>query len=35
VFGDLIDQPRFVEAYREALTSLHTVGALATVRRYC
>ena len=35
IFGDLIDQPLFVEAYREALTSLHTVGALETVRRFC
>ena len=35
IFGDLIDQPRFVEAYRQALTSLHTVGALETVRRFC
>ena len=35
VFGDLIDQPRFVEAYRSALASLHTVGALETVRRCC
>jgi len=35
VFGDLIDQPRFVEAYRSALASLHTVGALETVKRYC
>jgi mannitol 2-dehydrogenase len=34
IFGDLIDQPRFVEAYREALTSLLTVGALETVRRF-
>ncbi len=34
VFGDLIDQPRFVAAYREALTSLHRVGALETVRGY-
>jgi mannitol 2-dehydrogenase len=35
LFGDLVDQPRFVAAYREALTSLHTVGARATVQRYC
>ena len=25
---------RFVAAYREALASLHAVGALETVRRY-
>ena len=35
IFGDLIDQPRFVKAYREALTSLYAVGALETVRRFC
>ena len=35
VFGDLIEQPRFVAAYREALTSLYAVGALETVRRIC
>ncbi|TLP44236.1 mannitol dehydrogenase family protein [Cohaesibacter sp. CAU 1516] len=34
VFGDLVDQPRFVSAYRQALDSLHTVGALETVRRF-
>jgi mannitol 2-dehydrogenase len=34
VFGDLIDEPRFVEPYREALASLHQAGALATVRRF-
>jgi mannitol 2-dehydrogenase len=32
VFGDLIDHPRFVKAYTDALTSLHQVGAVATVR---
>ncbi|WP_265520801.1 mannitol dehydrogenase family protein [Oerskovia flava] len=31
VFGDLADEPRFVEAYLTALTSLHTRGAAATV----
>ena len=31
VFGDLADQPRFVEAYTEALASLHERGARATV----
>ncbi|WP_114011025.1 mannitol dehydrogenase family protein [Cohaesibacter intestini] len=34
VFGDLVDQPRFVSAYRQALDSLHSVGALETVRRF-
>ncbi|MET0701066.1 MAG: mannitol dehydrogenase family protein [Mycobacterium sp.] len=31
VFGDLVDQPRFVEAYRWALDSLHSDGARATL----
>ncbi|MDN5763265.1 MAG: mannitol dehydrogenase family protein [Microlunatus sp.] len=31
LFGDLTDQPRFVEAYLRALDSLHTRGAAATV----
>ncbi|MFI5778998.1 mannitol dehydrogenase family protein [Nocardia sp. NPDC051570] len=31
VFGDLIDQPRFVRAYTAALESLHTRGARATL----
>jgi mannitol 2-dehydrogenase len=31
LFGDLADQPRFVEAYTTALDSLHAKGALATV----
>ncbi|EHI12113.1 mannitol dehydrogenase family protein [Mycolicibacterium thermoresistibile] len=31
IFGDLVDQPRFVEAYRWALESLHRVGARATL----
>ena len=35
LFGDLADEPRFVDAYREALASLHSAGALETVRRYC
>ena len=34
VFGDLCDNPRFVEAYTEALTSLYEVGAKETVRRF-
>ncbi|MGV9945425.1 mannitol dehydrogenase family protein [Rhodococcus aetherivorans] len=32
VFGDLADQPRFVEAYLWALGSLHRVGARATLQ---
>ena len=32
LFGDLAEQPRFVEAYRWALDSLHERGAAATVR---
>jgi mannitol 2-dehydrogenase len=32
LFGDLVDEPRFVDAYRGALNSLHTKGALETVR---
>jgi mannitol 2-dehydrogenase len=31
LFGDLVDHPRFVEAYVEALDSLHAQGAHATV----
>ena len=31
VFGDLADQPRFLAAYLEALTSLHERGARATL----
>ncbi|HZA12168.1 mannitol dehydrogenase family protein [Mycobacterium sp.] len=31
VFGDLVDQPRFVDAYAWALESLHRNGAHATV----
>jgi mannitol 2-dehydrogenase len=31
LFGDLVDEPRFVEAYLTALDSLHTRGARATV----
>ncbi|MEU7632808.1 mannitol dehydrogenase family protein [Nocardia sp. NPDC049220] len=31
VFGDLIDEPRFVTAYLAAMNSLHTRGARATV----
>lgn len=31
VFGDLVDEPRFVAAYMLALDSLHTRGAHATV----
>jgi mannitol 2-dehydrogenase len=31
LFGDLVDEPRFVEAYRSALRSLHERGARATL----
>jgi mannitol 2-dehydrogenase len=31
IFGDLIDEPRFVAAYRAALDSLHARGARATL----
>jgi len=31
LFGDLVDSPRFVAAYRAALTSLHERGARATL----
>jgi mannitol 2-dehydrogenase len=31
LFGDLVDVPRFVEAYRSALRSLHERGARATL----
>jgi mannitol 2-dehydrogenase len=31
LFGDLADDPRFVEAYRSALNSLHERGARATL----
>jgi mannitol 2-dehydrogenase len=31
VFGDLVEDKRFVEAYRSALTSLHERGARATL----
>jgi mannitol 2-dehydrogenase len=31
LFGDLVDDPRFVDAYTSALDSLHTRGARATV----
>ena len=34
VFGDLCDNPRFVQAYTEALTSLYQIGAKETVRRF-
>lgn len=34
LFGDLADEPRFVQEYRKALDSLHTDGALATVKNY-
>ncbi|CAA9336142.1 MAG: Multiple polyol-specific dehydrogenase, partial [uncultured Frankineae bacterium] len=31
LFGDLVDEPRFVEPYAWALDSLHRVGARATL----
>ena len=31
LFGDLADDPRFLEAYRAALSSLHERGARATL----
>ncbi|MGF1645871.1 MAG: mannitol dehydrogenase family protein [Kineosporiaceae bacterium] len=31
LFGDLVDDPRFTESYREALAALHTRGAHAAV----
>ena len=31
LFGDLVDSPRFVEAYLAALSSLHEHGARATL----
>jgi mannitol 2-dehydrogenase len=31
LFGDLVDEPRFADAYREALSSLHERGARATL----
>jgi mannitol 2-dehydrogenase len=31
IFGDLVDDKRFVMAYRSALTSLHQRGARATL----
>jgi len=34
VFGDLVDEPRFVSAYTSALHSLHERGARATMADY-
>ena len=34
LFGDLIEQPRFTDAYRSALDALHADGAEAVVREY-
>lgn len=34
LFGDLSEHPRFAAAYREALASLHAVGAIETVKRF-
>ena len=33
LFGDLVDEPRFVEPYLRALDSLHRVGARATLEQ--
>ncbi len=33
IFGDLIDEPVFVAAYREALDSLHAVGSRGTLEK--
>jgi mannitol 2-dehydrogenase len=33
VFGDLVDQPRFVAAYTSSLRSLHSLGARGTLER--
>jgi mannitol 2-dehydrogenase len=33
LFGDLIDQPAFVEPYVDMLNSLYTSGARATLER--
>ena len=33
LFGDLIDEPRFVQAYLETLDSLHQVGSRATLEK--
>ncbi|MEF2070518.1 mannitol dehydrogenase family protein [Consotaella aegiceratis] len=35
VFGDLADQPRFVELYTKALQMLHSEGARKTVEAFC
>jgi mannitol 2-dehydrogenase len=35
LFGDLAQVPRFVDAYRRALDSLHTRGARATLEALC
>ena len=34
LFGDLHDEPRFVESYLAALESLHTIGARATLEKW-
>ena len=33
LFGDLVDEPRFVEAYLDTLNSLHEVGSRATLEK--
>ena len=34
IFGDLSQNPRFVDAYLKALNSLYAVGALETIKRF-
>ncbi len=34
VFADLVDEPRFVQPYTEALALLHSAGAIETMRRF-
>ncbi|HVX44800.1 MAG TPA: mannitol dehydrogenase family protein, partial [Mycobacteriales bacterium] len=33
LFGNLGEEPRFTEAYRRTLDSLHEIGAVETIRR--
>jgi mannitol 2-dehydrogenase len=33
IFGDLVDEPAFVQAYLDALDSLHTIGSRATLEK--
>ena len=34
LFGDLAEQPAFTAVYTEALASLHTIGARATLEHW-